>query len=123
MSKPNYERSEEELNQLPLEWERHESRDKWAVLYLPNGRRLTYHMSRRTYRLKGNNSTTKAAPEWMHKYFFTDKDVDYMPFGKHKGHSLEWIAKNKRSYAKWVAAEVNPDWLRDAMAEMIEQVN
>jgi len=122
MSKPNYEQSEEELNQLPIEWEWHESRDKWAVLYLPDGRKMTYHMSRRTYRLKGNNSTTKAAPEWIQKYFFTDKDVGYMPWGRHEGHSMEWIAKNKRSYAEWVAEEGNPEGLRDAMGEMLEEL-
>ena len=36
---------------------------------------------------------------------FTDKDVGYMPWGKHERYSLEWIAKNKRSSAEWIAAE------------------
>jgi hypothetical protein len=46
-----------------------------------------------------------------------------MPWGKHERYSLEWIAKNKRSYAEWIAAEGNPDGLREAMTEMLEQVN
>ena len=102
MSRPNYKRSEEGLNALPVDWERHPTRDKWAVLEAPNGRKVTYHMSRRTYRLKGNQKTIPASPELMHKRVFLDRDPDFVPFGKYEYCSVEWVAEHDPSYSEWL---------------------
>jgi hypothetical protein len=117
MSRPNYEKSEEELNDLPIEWERHEKRDKWAVLRTPSGVQLTYHMSRRTYRIEGKQPTTKAAPELLHKRFFKDQDPYTVPFGMYEGHSVEWVVQKHRSYAEWMLGVAEEQWLQEALKE------
>lgn len=119
MKRPNYEKSEEELNDLPIEWERHESRDKWAVMEMPSGVPITYHMSRRTYRIKGNQHTIKAAPELLYKRYFTEQNPDKVPFGEHEGHSVSWLVENYPSYAEWLLDIAESDWLREALEEKL----
>ena len=116
MSRPNYEKSEEELNDLPIDWERHSSRDTWAIIQAPTGEKITYHMSRRTYRHEGEQNTITAAPELMYKRIFLDASATVVPFGKYEGHSVEWLVENDRNYAEWLVGVAN-DWLREAIEE------
>jgi hypothetical protein len=117
MAIPNYVKSEDELNDLPVDWERHPDREKWAVLEAPDGRKITYHMSARSYRFEGQRETTSAAPELMYKRVFLDESPDLVPFGSHEGHSVEWLAQERPEYAEWMLGVAKKDWLREALEE------
>jgi len=122
MPQPNYEKSEEELNDLPIEWERHSDRDKWAVLEAPDGQTITYHMSRRTYRYEGEKETTSAAPELLHKRVFLEGKPTLVPFGRYEGHSVEWLVQENPGYAEWMLDEAKKEWLQEALQEELEKV-
>lgn len=117
---PNYEKSEEELNELPIEWERHDSRDKWALLQTPSGIQITYHMSARTYRVEGQQNTTKAAPELLYKRWFKNQDPNMVPFGMYEGHSIEWVVQKHRSYAEWMLEVAEKEWLKESLKEELD---
>lgn len=121
MSTPNYARSEDELNDLPINWERHPKREKWAVFEAPDGRKITYYMSARSYRFEGENKTVSAAPELMYKRIFLDESPTPVPFGKHEWHSVEWVVQNDPDYAEWLMGIAN-EWLREALEEELENV-
>lgn len=120
MSRPNYEISEEELDALPIEWERHPSRDTWAIIKAPSGEEITYHMSVRTYRHEGEQNTISAAPELMHKRIFLNESPTLIPFGKYEGHSVEWVVEKDRSYAEWMV-DIAEDWLREEFEEALSE--
>jgi hypothetical protein len=119
---PNHVKSKIGLNELPIDWERHPDRDKWAVLEAPDGRKITYHMSRRTYRFEGNTKTISAAPELMYKRVFLDESPDLVPFGRHEGHSIEWLAQQQPEHAEWMLGVAEKDWLREALEEELDKV-
>ncbi|WP_118827521.1 hypothetical protein [Salinibacter ruber] len=118
---PNHVKSKIGLNELPIDWERHPDRDKWAVLKAPDGRKITYHMSARSYRFDGENKTMSAAPELMYKRIFLNESPTPVPFGRHEWHSVEWIVREDPDYADWLM-EVAEEWLRQALEEEFENV-
>lgn len=119
MSIPNYAKSRDELNNLPLDWEYHPDCDKWVVLEAPNGQTIVFYMSARSYRLEGEKHTTSAAPELMYKRLFLDKSPTPVPFGRYEWHSVEWIVKEDSDYAEWLLG-VADEWLQDALKKHLE---
>lgn len=120
MGMPNHVKSKIGLNELPIDWERHPDRDKWVVLEAPDGRKITYHMSARSYRFEGENKTMSAAPELLYKRIFLSQSPTPVPFGKHEWHSVEWVVENDPGYAEWLLDVAN-EWLREALKEELAQ--
>ena len=118
---PNHVKSKIGLNELPIDWERHPDREKWAELEAPDGRKITYHMSARSYRFEGERETWSAAPELMYKRIFLDESPTPVPFGKHEGHSVEWVVQEDPDYAEWLVGKAE-DWLREPLEEELDKV-
>lgn len=121
MAIPNYKKSEDELNELPIAHDLHPSCEKWAVLEAPDGRTIIYYMSARSYRFEGERKTTSAAPELMYKRIFLGSNPTAVPFGKYEWHSVEWIVETDPGYAKWLLPRAKKDWLREALEEELEK--
>lgn len=110
------------MNDLPIDWESHPDRDKWGVLEAPNGQRVIYHMSARTYRLERNVGTISASPSQMYVEVFLDRHVATVPFGKYHGHPVYSVAEDDPGYAEWMLSVARRDWLREALERELEKV-
>lgn len=119
MTSPDIEKVKKELNALPTDWKPHPSRKNWFVLEGPDGRKITYHAGRGTYRLHRNVGTISASPREMYEQMFEQappqSDIETAPFGKYKGHPLPAVVQDDSDYAEWMLSVAETDWLREAL--------